>query len=315
MIDWRLNNGISAFLFIAGYVIFSVSNALALDCTCRNIGTAFCIPDPVCFEKAIKDKIKSAIEKGSQNTGKSFEKAVQEISEAVEKAQSSTKLIILETGYSQLPELGKEEPGYGLYSYVILSSNSDRSSALLDEVFKSVPAIDDTAAQRPQINILYIPIKKDKSNDFASAVMSLRGDTKKLGTEYADSFYDYKIARGLLNHVCNPPSDTMRELCAGDMSRGPYIFTYGRVASTLEPVPPPFLFVDLSDVDPRAFAEFVSAFKAQIKRDDVSDGARINSMRLRILNVLLKASDWISPVQKAIAGIVKSTGENNPTSK
>ena len=100
----------------------------------------------------------------------------------------------------------------------------------------------------------------------------------------------------------------MRELCAGDMARGPYIFTYASPASKLEPVPPPFLFVDLSDVDPRAFGEYVSAFRAQVKREDISDGERVNSLRLKILNIVLKASDQVGPVQKAIAGIVHSAG-------
>jgi hypothetical protein len=212
---------------------------------------------------------------------------------------------ILETGYSSLPELGKEQPGYGLYSYIILSSNSDRSSALLSEVFKSIPSIQGTAAPKKQTNILYIPIMKEKVTDFTNKAKTLGGDNQKLGAEYASSFYDYKMARGLLNHVCNPPGDTMRELCAGDMARGPYIFAYGSPASTLEPVPAPYLFLDLSDVDPRAYGEFISAFRAQVKREDISDGARINSLRLKILNIALKASDWVSPVHKALADIVK----------
>ena len=92
------------------------------------------------------------------------------------------------------------------------------------------------------------------------------------------------------------------------MARGPYIFTYAKPASKIEPVPPPFLFVDLSDVDPRAFGELVSAFRAQVKREDITDGARVNSLRLKILEVVLKASDIVGPVQKTVADVLHSTG-------
>jgi hypothetical protein len=120
------------------------------------------------------------------------------------------------------------------------------------------------------------------------------------------------MARAILNHLCNPPADTMREFCQGDTSRGPYIFTYAKPASSLEPVPPPFLFVNLSDVDARAFGEFISAFQAQVKREDIADGARIESLRLKILPIVLKAARLIGPVAKAVADIVHSGGAGEP---
>jgi hypothetical protein len=91
------------------------------------------------------------------------------------------RLNVLLTGYSQLPQLGKEEAGYGLYSYAVLTSDSDKSSAFLGEVFKSIPAIEDTAAQRIQLNIFYIPIKEAKSGEFTDSVNSLGKDPEKLG--------------------------------------------------------------------------------------------------------------------------------------
>ena len=217
---------------------------------------------------------------------------------------------ILETGYSVLQELGKEESGYGLYSYAVTGSDSIRSAAFLSQVFQSIPAVENTAADRAQINILYVPLKKDKVQKFADGVRVAFTDRNysKLGTEYSRSLYDYKMARAILNHICNPPAEPVREVCSGDMSRGPYIFTYAKPASSLEPVPPPFLLVDLSEVHQQAFGEFVSAFKAQVKREDVTDGARINSLRLKLLDIVLKASDWVSPIQKSIADIVHSEG-------
>jgi hypothetical protein len=246
-----------------------------------------------------------AIAKAAQDTSKVLEKSV----DAVRKAGTPiNRIIILETGYSQLPELGREEAGYGLYSYAVLASNSDRSAAFLAEVFASIPSIQETAAKRAQLNIFYVPTQKEKSSDFADAVESSGTDVKKLGATFASSLYDYKVGRAILNHICNPPADRMRDLCEGDMSRGPYIFTYEKPASDMEPVPPPFLFVDLSDIHPGAFGEFVSAFRAQVKREDISDGAKINTTRLALLGLVLKASDWMPQMQKSVVDIVHSVG-------
>jgi hypothetical protein len=217
---------------------------------------------------------------------------------------ASARPRILETGYSHLAELGREVDGYGLYSYAILPSDSNRAALFLSEAFKEIPSIGDTSARPAQLNIFYIPLRKDKEADFAALLRTPGHDAAKLGAEYTKSFYDYRMARALLDHVCNPPDPSVLELCNGDLSRGPYIFTYASPASKIEPVPPPFLFVDLSDVHERAFGELLAAFQAQVKREDIADQAKIRTMRLNILQVVLTAADWISPVQKAIADIV-----------
>jgi hypothetical protein len=123
------------------------------------------------------------------------------------------------------------------------------------------------------------------------------------------------MARQILNNICNPPAEAVRGLCEGDMSRGPYIFTYSRPGSTLKPVHPPFLFVDLSDVDPRAFGEFIAAFRAQVTREDISDGAKINTLRLQVLKITLKAGDFVVPVRKSIADIIHSSGTEKAVGK
>lgn len=218
---------------------------------------------------------------------------------------------ILETGYSQLQGLGKEEAGYGLYSYAVLTSASSRSATFLGEIFKSIPPIEDTAASRAQLNIFYVPIKTDKAADFADLVKASGNDQAKLGAGYSEALYDFKMAHAILNHVCNQPAKKMKDLCEGPMSAGPYIFTYAKPASSLEPVPPPFLFVDLSDINPQAYAEFISAFRAVVKQDDVSDDAKLHSLRLKVLSLVLTAADWIPPVEKAIADIVHPAAQSS----
>jgi hypothetical protein len=300
-------------VFAATVLILALwpSVAPARNCTCKNIGLGVCIPDPACQETdyLANTYVRKEIENALRQVGHSTEKTAHDIGAILEKSSREntiTRMTILDTGFKQLPELGKEESGYGLYSYAVLTSNSEQAVAFLAEIFKSIPNIEDTQAQRAQLNIFYLPLKKDTVDNFANELRSSAQQPAALGAKFAASFYDYKMARGILNHICNPPADEMRELCQGDMSRGPYIFTYAKPASTLEPVPPPFLFVDLGDIDSRAYPEILSAFKAQVKRDDISDGSRIKSLRLRILNIALKASSFVGPVKKAIADIVHS---------
>lgn len=331
-----------AYIFLA----YFSGAVFAQDCTCRKIGAGFCLPDPTCLprnssyeleyktkalEKALNQlktlqqasesisvSKSAAINKAAQDASAAIAKAAQDASAAVAKtAQNASKSVkILETGYSQLPELGREEAGYGLYSYAVLSStDTARSAAFLAEVFKSVPAIQDTGAKRNQLNIFYVPIKKEKSGDFADAIQSSGDDVNKLGATYASSLYDYKVGRAILDHICNPPADQMRAMCEGDASRGPYIFTYEQPASDLEPVPAPFLFVDLSDIRPGAFGEFISAFRAQVKRENIADGVRINTPRLAVLQLALTAADLLPGVQKSVEDIVHSIATGGKSSK
>ena len=209
---------------------------------------------------------------------------------------------ILETGYARLSEVGEEKLGYGLYSYVLITSYSNKSVALLDEIFKTIPNVKDTGALPNQINILYVPFFKEKENDFAVAARS----TSTLGAKYAQSFYNFQMARTILDHLCNPPADVLNRLCGSDLSRGPFIFTYEKPASTFQPVQAPYLFVDLRDVDEHAFAELVSAYQQQVKSEDVNSGERLNTLRLKFLNLTLNAADFFKPIPEALADVIHS---------
>lgn len=122
-------------------------------------------------------------------------------------------------------------------------------------------------------------------------------------------FYYYGIAQKMLAQICASPSEEIRDVCDTDLSRGPYILTFTRPASGLSPVPPPYLFVDLSSVHERAFGEFIAAYKEQVKRTEYTDRERINTLRLRILSIILTAAEWVDPIKSAIADIVHMTRE------
>jgi hypothetical protein len=63
--------------------------------------------------------------------------------------------------------------------------------------------------------------------------------------KFAVQFYNYPMAQRFLAQICSEPAAVVRDICATDLSRGPYVFTYGYPASRLSQVPPPYLFLDL----------------------------------------------------------------------
>jgi hypothetical protein len=241
------------------------------------------------------------------------------------------------TGLAPLEHIGREVPDYGLYSYVILiknTDNDDRSGKFLGHVYRSFLSTEDTAVPHARTNIFYIPSNKinkclntkelaksqeQLTRDFEKRTKSLEQlnhDLEKLYSEklmlllggyYAKNCYNYIISNKILNdNICSSPTEEIKAVCDGDLSRGPYIFTYAKPASNISRVLPPFLFMDLSDVHERAFPEIIAAFKAQVKRKDFSDRAKIDTLRLRVLSIALTAADWLVPVQKAMANIVYS---------
>jgi hypothetical protein len=290
-------------LLVLGFVAGIGGAAAASDCPCIKAGDGVCVPDSACEARErqhdLYEQRRSIAPRSGTTTAQS------------DRVSNSGQLRILETGYSPLSELGKEEEGYGLYSYAILASDTRRAAIFLTELFKKIPLIDQTSARPSQLNIFFIPLQKDKERDFATLMQTSSTNAEKLGADYSRSFYDYRMARALLDHLCNPPADSVRRLCDGDLSRGPYIFTYASPASGMNSVPPPFLFVDLSNVHAQAFGEFIAAFRAQVKRDDITDQARIRTLRLTILDVALTAADWVSPVERAIADIVHSPSDDD----
>ena len=216
------------------------------------------------------------------------------------------------TVYGFLHGSGAEEPNYGLYSYALFPVHSLRAEHFLKELFKSTGAASESVIDRAHLNLIYLPTKVDQ------LVILWRYTSRGLAppvASFANRVYDYALASGLLAQICVEPAERLRELCAGDLSRGPYLFSYARPASTLFPIPPPYLFVDLSDVHERAFGEFISAYKAQVKRTDITDLKRIETMRLRLLSIVLTAADWVNPIKTAVAEIVhivkdESSSEN-----
>jgi hypothetical protein len=208
---------------------------------------------------------------------------------------------IHETAYAFFARFGQEKDGYGLYSYVLFPHASVRARAFAEALFATTGAAGESLIEPESINILYLPTHALEA-DLPSSRSA--GGPEALASLVVDRAYNYALARALLARICTAPAEPVADLCAGDLARGPYLFTYARPLSNLSPVPPPYLFVDLSPVHERAFSEFIAAYKAQVKRTDYTDRERIETFRLRLLSIVLTAADWVGPAGAAVADIL-----------
>jgi hypothetical protein len=216
----------------------------------------------------------------------------------------------LDTGYEALTSVGGEEAGYGLYSYVIAPGRTVRNAELLRDILKQVAAVGELGSEKSKINVLYIPVKPGRQKEFDKLRTSASSENAETFEAEATSVYDQSMAFNLLHRICDHATGEVRTLCMSDISEGPFLFTYARPVTALSTLPPPYLIVDLRPVHERAFPVFISKFMEQVKRPDFADGERIHGFKLSLLSIILTAADWIQPVQKAVAGIVHSAGDD-----
>lgn len=208
---------------------------------------------------------------------------------------------ILGSVYDYLYRTTVEKPGYGLYSYVLFPAHSSRGERFLDELFKTTSYADLVEISTENLNLIYLPTKTDKLTTLIPMIMD--GSAPPVD-KFTSQFYDYALAQRLLAQICLSPADVVKAVCATDLTRGPYLFTYSRPASALSPAPPPYLFVDLSSVHEDAFGELVSAYKEQVKRSDYSDLARIENFKERLLNIILTSADTLGSITEAIKNAI-----------
>lgn len=205
----------------------------------------------------------------------------------------TTRPRILGSVYDYLYRASIEKAHYGLYSYLLLSAPGPRSEQLLREVFRTTSYVDLADVTTEQLNIVYLPVRAATIPQLLPIVSNGAAPDP---AEFAMRFYDYALARSLLSRLCQTPTDSTARLCQSDPSLGPYIVTYAQPASAAHPLPRPCLLVNLSGVPSEAFGEFVAAYKEQTQRPDFAAGERVNTLRLRLLNILIASADLLKPL-------------------
>jgi hypothetical protein len=220
-----------------------------------------------------------------------------------------TSLGIMDSGYALLYSGGAERSGFGLYTYLLLTpSIPDRSKAMLDAISTYTASVTAFGNDTSHINVIYIPTKN-----------SLKGGSFKhynKGDTYAS--YDFELSRSLIATICGSTSQEVKSVCKTGLTLGPYMFTYVSPLKKNVKLSPPMLFVDLSSIQQGAFATLVDAYKEQIKSEDISSGQKIDSLYIKILNVIETAKVWADPVEHAVGGVlhlISPQGEDNEKPK
>lgn len=211
------------------------------------------------------------------------------------------KAEILGNAYDYLYRSSIEKPGYGLYSYVLLPSPSSRGEHFLAALFSTTSYVEFIQINAGNLNVIYLPTMAKQLPSLLPLVAD--GSAPPLDL-FATKFYDYALAQKLLANICMESASETKSVCASDLSRGPYLFTYTQPVSSSAPASPPYLLVDLSNVHEAAFAELVRAYKEQVKRSNYSDADRINNFQERLLSIVLTAADTITPITDAIKNVI-----------
>jgi hypothetical protein len=198
---------------------------------------------------------------------------------------------IIDNGYDFLYTKGSEKQGFGLYTYVLLTPMSlEREKALLDAIITSTPRVTAFGNDIARINVIYIPSAATVASQATSSEVSAN--------------YNFDLARALIATICEMPAKEVVRICKSGLSSGPYLFSYASPLSKGMQIAPPVLLVDLSGIEEGAFTTFLEAYKEQIKSDDISDGQKINSLYIKVLNIIETAKVWTNPVEHAVGDII-----------
>jgi hypothetical protein len=201
---------------------------------------------------------------------------------------------IIDSGYGPLYSLNSERRGYGLYTYALFSpGRRDRVRKFIEAIASYTPSVNVFGSDVSRINVIYIPATPPAGNTSTF--------------EFFDGFfgrYNYDLSRQIITAICSIRSSDVENVCKSSLSFGPYLFTYAHPIGDTKNLSPPVLFVDLSEINQQAFPTFIDAYKQQLKQDDITDGKKLYTLSMKLLNVILIAKDWISPIRHTVAGLV-----------
>jgi hypothetical protein len=174
-----------------------------------------------------------------------------------------------------------EEPGFGLYSYLLFGesvspSNRDRYLAILRQVIVGISSLADILANRPdlkQVNVLYIPVR---------SALAEQGQSEAALAGLILDIYDFARARLLLASL------------DAQYQKGPYFVS--RLTPILQgkEVGRPYLFQDLSQADPALASAWVEYFLRQAAQKRPWNERSVAQFALNFRNQIQVLADSIS---------------------
>jgi len=205
-------------------------------------------------------------------------------------------------------EIG-EDADYGLFTYIVFNGKHSRNSKFLERVLASTNRASEAfqAKIKQGLHIFYLPVKNRLSAEF-----SLPGDgdddqfidQAPLAKRLMASNYDPGFATDLFVRFCQSATQVNNSDCRLS-GQGPYLLTMAQPLSHTNSIRQPSLLLDFSHVEEEAFGEFIQAFKDQALGPEFPDARKVETMRLRILQVIVKAANFIEPTGKGIKGILE----------
>lgn len=187
------------------------------------------------------------------------------------------------TGRHLLPTGIAEEPGFGLYSYLLFgepenAQNRDRYLAILRQALIEVSSLAGILANRPdirRINVLYIPVRSaievDESVPARSAELILKT-------------YDFPRAQLLLASIDD------------HYQKGPYFVSRLTPIRLEKEVTRPYLFQDMSRADPALASDWVRRFLRQAAREEPWNEHGVESFALQFRNEIQVLATFAVPV-------------------
>jgi hypothetical protein len=210
---------------------------------------------------------------------------------------------IRHTVFEFLDEDKPEDKNFGLFTYVIFVAPNVRNAIFFEALAESTPIEGRYKAQtKPYLHIFYVPVhNRIQARDYLETqppgslpLGSIRGH---------DSYYDFPFSLDLIVRYCASPLNRNTAPCPTS-GQGPYLLTTTQPLSRLDTVPSPTLLLDLSDVHEKAFGEFIPAIKEQVMSPDFTDRRKVETLRLRLLSVILTAADVVVPIKKGVESIL-----------
>ncbi len=192
------------------------------------------------------------------------------------------------TGRAFLVRKDVEQPGYGLYSYIVFAKpvnagNADLYTAVL-KAFLKLETVQDFEAhgvERQELNITYLPL--DKSYPIG----------KLPAPKWFLQHYDYARAKVLLRAIPEVKGD------------GPFIFSYkAPLNSKTEIDPEMMLRQDLSGVPPRLAFLWVDEFVNQAQKENYWDSSILASFKLGLRKTIAVAAEAFTEVKSAHAEVL-----------
>jgi hypothetical protein len=175
------------------------------------------------------------------------------------------------TGSSFLASGGREEPGYGLYSYILFGSRPtdatrERYLKTLEAyvaLVESIASLEAAGIAKHRLNITYVPVTK------------LPLMKNRPSPDWLVRNYNYASARAILS-----------ALPGAYRSDGPYIISHLKPISTTKQIKDKYLYQDLSIVMPKVVVGYAREFLNQAAQERYWEEKTAHQLALKLQNTL-----------------------------